>query len=217
MNPATIPNQPLAEENAKPLSDVYVARGINDKAAAVYLANSASPVFGDRVSREHYDACIEGTLKAAGDPSDPIERMLVDQIVMAHHGIGRLTVRAASATTEEAAVFEAAAVRLLAEFRRCVLTLKKYRQPYVHPVTVVEQQNVATNQQVAMVNGTKPEPSAAATEHPDTKLTSNRSQRNGKPGHNGRAAGNARLEHGPRRQTTQSAAGGRGQKEPVEA
>ena len=47
-----------------------------------------------------------GVLEDAGNPTDPIERMLVEQICLAHHNIGRLHVKAASADhPEEARVY----------------------------------------------------------------------------------------------------------------
>jgi hypothetical protein len=68
------------------------------------------------------------TLEAAGSPSDPIERMLIEQICLAHHNIGRLHVKAATADNpEEARVSLGAAALLTGEFRRCVLALKSYR------------------------------------------------------------------------------------------
>ena len=48
---------------------------------------------------------------------------------MAHHAIGCLYVRAATAETlDQAKLYNAAAARLLGEFRRTVLALKKYRE-----------------------------------------------------------------------------------------
>lgn len=80
--------------------------------------------------------------------------MLVEQIALAHHNIGRLHVQAARAETiQQANAYNSAAARLLAEFRRSVLALKSYREPpTTRQVTVVQQQNVAENQQVAFVN-----------------------------------------------------------------
>jgi len=81
--------------------------------------------------------------------------MMVEQIAMAHHTIGCLNIRAARAETlEQAKVYNAAAARLLGEFRRIILALKKYREPTPpQNFMLVRQQNVAQHQQVAYVEG----------------------------------------------------------------
>ena len=81
--------------------------------------------------------------------------MLVEQIALAHHAIGCYYVRGATAETLELAkVYNAAAARLLGEFRRTVLALKKYREPTPpQNFMLVRQQNVAQHQQVAYVEG----------------------------------------------------------------
>ena len=101
-----------------------------------------------------YAPYMEQLLVDCGDTADPIERMLIEQIALAHHNIGRLHVQAARAETiQQANAYNSAAARLLAEFRRTVSTLKNYREPpTTKHVTVVQQQNVAENQQVAFVN-----------------------------------------------------------------
>jgi hypothetical protein len=67
-------------------------------------------------------------LRDAGDPSDPVLRMLLQQIAFAHFRVALLHARAQDATQTDAAdVYMAAASKLTAEFRRLVLTLADYR------------------------------------------------------------------------------------------
>jgi len=85
---------------------------------------------------------LDKLLKDAGNPTDPIERMMVEQLAMAHHRIGQLHVQVEQArTAEEAKVYSAAAVRLTGEFRRLALAVRLYRQPIsTKHFTVVKQQ-----------------------------------------------------------------------------
>ena len=102
--------------------------------------------------------------------------MMVEQIAMAHHTIGCLNIRAARAETlEQAKVYNAAAARLLGEFRRIILALKKYREPTPPPKNflLVKQQNVAQNQQVAYVEG-EPASRSERIETPDEREQDNR-------------------------------------------
>jgi hypothetical protein len=96
-------------------------------------------------------------VEGAGEPRDPLERLLVEQLVLLHHAAGRLVVKAASANTPEASsLLHAAAARLFAEYRKGLLALKDYRSPAMAAgpqVTVVgnvQQQNVAGMQHVAL-------------------------------------------------------------------
>jgi hypothetical protein len=69
-------------------------------------------------------------LKAdAGDPSDPVEQMLLEQLTLAHFRIGQLHASAGGAQTIEGAkILNGAACRMLAEFRKTVAVLKEYRR-----------------------------------------------------------------------------------------
>ena len=44
-----------------------------------------------------FNLYLHRVLEESGDPQDPIERMLVEQLCLAHHNIGRLHVQAAAA------------------------------------------------------------------------------------------------------------------------
>src|SRR5262249_42206623 len=101
-------------------------------------------------------AYLKQLFQEVGNPSDPLERMVIEQLALAHHCIGRLHVKSASSKTmHEATAYIAAAARLMTEYRRSALALKTYRDPArAAHVTVVRQQNVAVgDQQVALVEG----------------------------------------------------------------
>src|SRR5262249_4032087 len=67
-------------------------------------------------------------LHDAGDPTDPVEVMLLEQIALAHLNIGRLHYRSATAEDLEGAKASGAlAIALTGEFRRTALALQQYR------------------------------------------------------------------------------------------
>jgi hypothetical protein len=102
-----------------------------------------------RVSPVSAQLYLSALFKEAGDPKDPIERMLVEQAALAHHRLIDLHKRANRAELiDHVKVFNAAAIRLTGEFRRLALALRTYRSP-VTPTGV----NV---QQVTYVDRPKP-------------------------------------------------------------
>lgn len=71
---------------------------------------------------------MERLLDEAGNPSDPIERMMLQQLALAHFRIGQLHVSAGQSKTVEAAkAYNSAASRLWGEFRRTALALRCYK------------------------------------------------------------------------------------------
>jgi hypothetical protein len=142
------------------------ARAIQETANSAVLATCIGKFFGKEFGSCAFKAYHDNVLEAAGQPTDPIEVMLVEQLLMAHHRIGDLHSLAASATkTDAAAIYNAAAVRLMGEFRKTSLALRDYRTPKLpKQVTVVKQQNVAAgDQQVALVE-------AGSANRPEKKL-----------------------------------------------
>jgi len=70
----------------------------------------------------------EKILKEAGDPVDPIERMAVEMTALAYHKTGQLMAKAARAEHLHAIeIYNAAAAKMMGEFRRQLLALKEYR------------------------------------------------------------------------------------------
>src|SRR5262249_25958701 len=77
-----------------------------------------------------YRAFFDKVRRDAGSPTDPVEVMLLEQLVLAHLRAAQLQANAGQAEGLEAIrLYNAAAARLLAEFRLTVLTLKAYREP----------------------------------------------------------------------------------------
>jgi len=96
--------------------------------------------------------CDEGVKKAfddavasAGAPTDPIEKMMVEQIIFCHYRLAALQMQAAGAKTLEGVkIYNAATTRLMSEFRKFALAVRDYRLgPSRKSVAFIRQQNVA--------------------------------------------------------------------------
>ncbi len=75
-----------------------------------------------------YKLHLEQILEEAGNPTDPVERMMIEQLALAHLRIAQLHVGAGQAkATEAIKVYNAATARLWGEFRRTALALRAYR------------------------------------------------------------------------------------------
>jgi hypothetical protein len=129
----------------------------------IYLADIAKESFGRKIDICGFQYYRDEVFRMAGNPNDPIERMLIDQTAFAHHTIAGLYIKASkAATVEQAGVYYAAAARLLSELRRLALALREYRAPIIRqPQTVVKQQNLAAgDQQIAYLDNAKDSDSA---------------------------------------------------------
>jgi len=148
------------------------AQNLKQKAAGAHLYASVSDSLGSSTPPNAYLKHMQNTLREAGAPRDPVERMLIEQITLAHHNIGRLHSSAAAAkTVDEAKVYNAAAAKLLGEFRRTALALKQYREPTpARQYMMVKQQNIAAQQQVALVDGRSGKPDAVKDSVHEKKL-----------------------------------------------
>ena len=105
------------------------ARKFRELGSATYLSGAMHPLLGNTLDLMTCQAYLEEFVRDAGDPQDPIARLLVEQLATAHQLIGRYHIRAATTTNlEEAKVYLAAAARLLGEFRRSSLALEKLLQ-----------------------------------------------------------------------------------------
>jgi hypothetical protein len=75
-----------------------------------------------------YRLFLNGLLRDAGDPSDPVVVMLLEQMAVCHLRALQLQGQAGQAKGLEAIeLYNAAAARLTAEFRKTALALKEYR------------------------------------------------------------------------------------------
>ncbi len=76
-----------------------------------------------------YRQFLDGLLEEAGSPTDPVEIMLLEQLAVCHMCAPYLLSRAGLATElKTISVYNAAATRVMAEFRKIALRLKEYRQ-----------------------------------------------------------------------------------------
>ena len=152
--PPPIPAGLTAEEKQEFLKNHGYAYNLKHKLAASYVYAAAATVAGSHLPAESCVVYLNQILDEAGQPKDPVERMLLEQIVMAHHHVGRLHVRATMAESpDHIKAYNAAAANLLRELCQAVVALKKYREPAASKkFTVVKQQNVAKRQQVAFVD-----------------------------------------------------------------
>jgi hypothetical protein len=154
------PDQRLVVPPVVPDKAELDALRLKDNTGSCYLYGSLAPLFGAQFDQLAYRSYLNRLLHDAGNPTDPLERMMIEQLALSHHAIGRLHVKAAASKSEhETSVYNASAARLMSEYRHSVLALKNYRAP-TSPgsVTVmrVHQQNVAVgDQQVALVEGPK--------------------------------------------------------------
>lgn len=93
-------------------------------AALMTSALSLKPDFDPKAFRLYLGQLVED----AGNPTDPIERMLIEQLGLAHFRIALLQVGASEVKTNEGVkIHNAAAARMLGEFRRTALALRAYR------------------------------------------------------------------------------------------
>ena len=108
------------------------AECLKHSTVGTYLYGSMTACLGEKIVPEAYKTYAVQLLQEAGSPSDPIERMLLEQLALAHHNVGRLHIEAARAEgLEQAKLFNSAAARLMSEFRHSALALKTYRAPSV--------------------------------------------------------------------------------------
>ena len=92
----------------------------------------ASIVHETEVSRRGAKIYLGAFMCEAGDPADPVERILLEQLSLAHHRLAKLHVQADDAKSPESQkILNTAAARLLAEIRRMALAIRQYRQPVI--------------------------------------------------------------------------------------
>jgi hypothetical protein len=75
-----------------------------------------------------YRIYLANVMRDLGDPTDPVERMLIEQLCMAHFRVAQLHAAAGQANGLEATkLLNTVAARMLGELRRTALSLKAYR------------------------------------------------------------------------------------------
>jgi len=105
------------------------AARLRDRAAASWLypmwATQVSDISPDAIC--HY---VDEFMDVQENPTDRIERLIVEQVLLSHHAIGRLHSKAATAPTSEiASSYLHVAAKLTHEFGKLVAVLRDYRTP----------------------------------------------------------------------------------------
>ena len=112
----------------EPLSPEQQAENLRQFGGAVSAYAAGAGVFGPGFDIPTFKIYLDDFLKAMGSPTDPLERMLVEQLATANLAIGRLHMRAgASKSAAEASVCLGAVARLMAEVRRTSVALHTWQ------------------------------------------------------------------------------------------
>jgi hypothetical protein len=130
---AEVPAEPAASAGDTPVrmtanevSDHFASQ-LRDTAAAAFLFSSMAGTF-TQADTAAFRKFRDQLLADAGGPTDPIEIMMIEQIILAHMNIGRLQFRSSTAESVELARgYGNMAAQLLAEFRRTCLALQAFR------------------------------------------------------------------------------------------
>jgi hypothetical protein len=147
------------------------ARTARDIVPSVCLSQILDPSI---LSPEAAYLYLNSLYPEAKRPKDPVEQMMFDQLTIAHHRLLKLQATADKVNDPAAVeIFNSAVARLMAEFRKFALALQQYRQPVsTRSFAVIQQQNVAHEQQVSYTQQTGPE-AKETLKVCDTKLGSN--------------------------------------------
>lgn len=146
----------------------------------LFIAGALAAVIGDsKLTKAGVKLAYDAYIAAAGNPADPIERMLVEQMLLIHYRLAGIHGQAAHAKTVEAEkILTTMAVRLLGELRRAALAVRQYRLPPGQKTfSVIHQQNVAASggkQDVQYVDS-----------RPDKETLTARDELSGKPADEG--------------------------------
>ncbi len=172
--PAPSAGSGLTDQQKATLARVRCKAGII-RNLAFPAAMAASVPVSKEIGAAAFKVFMDGLLRDAGNPSDPVEIMLLEQLTLAHLRVGQLHTQVEITKSIEAVkVYSTAAVRLTGEVRRLALALKQYREPSARKqFTVVRQQNVsAAGQQIAYIAQSNSSPKNSLTQ--DGELASKR-------------------------------------------
>ena len=120
-------DRPPPKEAAPALSAGEKAARLRDLGAAAYLYGAAAPVLGEAMDVEAWKRYVDSFVEELGvtKASGPVARMMAEQLLLAHHAVGRLHVRAATRTSPaEVAAYHSSVSRLMTEFRRTSAALR---------------------------------------------------------------------------------------------
>lgn len=89
----------------------------------------------DTPSLAHVSQYRDQVLFDAGEPGDPLERMLIDQVAAAHPIIMRLHCCSNAGDIANSKMYHEMAIQLMGELRQMILALKEYRTQSRRPET----------------------------------------------------------------------------------
>ena len=119
--------EPPQEQTEVIATDENHAGHLRETVPSIFMFASLSQAF--KVIDQHaYKLYRDHLLSDCGSPTDPIEVMIIEQLALAHFGVGLLSCKGANAGKVDAVgVYSGAAARLMGEFRRSALALQAYR------------------------------------------------------------------------------------------
>ena len=122
--PAPVPQpEPVAA-----VSDEQMAWRLENGGAAAYVKSAVTAGLGEVGDINVVHQYVTNMSKKC-DVDDPLQRMLLEQILIGYHRLGALHESSSRSRTPEAAVaYNGAAVKLLAELRKSMLTLRELQQ-----------------------------------------------------------------------------------------
>ena len=120
---SSAPEQPIHPSMNVDLQASVVKRGITPTALAMVL--DMENMIGAAGCRVYLDEMIQ----ESGNPSDPVEIMLLEQLAMCHqYSIQMQALSKKAEGTEAIELYLSGAARLSSEFRKTALALKEYRK-----------------------------------------------------------------------------------------
>jgi len=165
---------PNPKSDSKEARDASHARNLRDMAAPGWLYCVMATTLGETIGPDAFVYFRDLMLKEAGNPSDPIERMLIEQLALAHFSIGQLRIRACTVDNAKLAIaFSDSATRLLGEFRRCSLALEDYRAKQASRSTADDSTDSAVHPAHHQTNGYAKPSSNGQKKHADTEVARN--------------------------------------------
>jgi hypothetical protein len=128
LDPAELGAPIRSTDNGNPSLVEKQATHLRNSAASLFMFASMNTVLAglDVASfRTYRDRLIEDY----GSPTDPVVCMLLEQLALAHLNVGQLFSKASTTSSVEcSSAYLAAAIRLMAEYRRTSLALPAYRE-----------------------------------------------------------------------------------------
>lgn len=118
-------------DEAKHAKTQRAAQGAELLREAIFPSLMATALGFDRYVDVHgFKVFLSRLMTDLGNPTDPIERMLAEQLALMHFRVAALHASAGEAKSQDAVkVLNSACARLLGEFRRSCITLRALRTP----------------------------------------------------------------------------------------